>query len=473
MKFLASPFNTGSSRLKSLFRVLITPPSFTDSQKNLLAQTLHYLLILAAFLGGSYGILTSFIADEPSGAILSISMAIISILLFWLLHRKRIRLVSSVLVVSAYIAIMATLFMNGGIRDEAGLVLIALLSIAGFLLGMEVVIPLGAVTAVLLIILFFAERLNFIPEEEHFIPVAADELVIALIAVFVTTFILYQITRQRTRITKEIEAQANFLSEKNHQLQETQQKLIAAKELAEEANRSRSIFFSRMSHDLRTPLSGILGLTTHLLQDEARLKPEERQEFLQGIYRSGTHLLNLINDLLDISRLEAQQLQLHINPTPLYAVLSETTMMLRVTAEDKGIKLRLQMDDNLPEIVHMDEQRLQQVLINLLGNGVKFTASGEVALTVTAVSNPTAVPAICFEVSDTGCGIAPHDLEKIFDPFVQVADERLQASGTGLGLAISRQLVEAMGSTLQVESHLGKGSRFWFELPNAPTPLDD
>ena len=472
MKFLASPFSTGSSRLKSLFRVLVTPPSFTDSQKNLLAQTLHYLLILAAFLGSSYGILTSFIADEPSGAILSISMAIISILLFWLLHRKRIRLVSGVLVVSAYIAIMATLFMNGGIRDEAGLVLIALLSIAGFLLGMEIVIPLGAVTAVLLIILFFAERLNFIPEEEHFIPVAADELVVALIAVFVTTFILYQITRQRTRITKEIEAQANFLSEKNHQLQETQQKLIAAKEQAEEANRSRSIFFSRMSHDLRMPLSGILGLTTHLLQDEARLKPEERQEFLQGIYRSGTHLLNLINDLLDISRLEAQQLQLHINPIPLYAVLSETAMMLRVTAEDKGIKLRLQMDDNLPEIIHMDEQRLQQVLINLLGNGVKFTASGEVALTVTAVSDPMAVPAICFEVSDTGFGIAPHDLEKIFDPFVQVADERLQASGTGLGLAISRQLVEAMGSTLQVESHLGKGSRFWFELPIAPTQLD-
>ena len=460
-----SPSSGKSSYSKnSLFRILHTPPSFADPQKNVLAQTLHYLLILAVVLAGSYAVLTSFIATEPSGTIISGSMMVIAVFLFWQLHQKRIRLVSTVLVVSAYIAIMATLFLNGGIRDEAALVLIALLSIAGFLLGMQVVIPLGVVTAVLLIVIFFAERLELIPEQEHLFMVATDELVLALIGVFVTTIILYQIARLMIRNTEEIEAQAHFLGEKNRQLHETQTALIAAKEQAEEANRSRSVFFSRMSHDLRAPLGAILGSVTHLMQDEAQLRSEEQQAFFQGIQRNGTHLLNLINDLLDISRLDAQQLQLHLNPTPLFTIVSEVMMMLRLTAEDKGLTLRLQVADDVPEIVYVDERRLQQILINLLGNGIKFTEQGEVALIVTAVEVETAVPAIRFEVMDTGSGIAPPDLDKVFDPFVQVAEETLQALGTGLGLAISRQLVEAMGGILQVESKLGQGSRFWFSL---------
>ena len=468
MKVPASASTVPSSRLNAFVKVLVTPPSFVDPQKNILSQTLHYLLILCIFIAGSYAILTSFIADEPSGIILSGGMVVIATFLFWMLHQKRIRLVSTTLVVSAYLAIVTTLVMNGGIRDEAGLVLIALLSIAGFVMGMQAVIPLSVLTAVLLIVLFFAERLQLIPEEEHFYPVGADELAMTLIAVFVTSIILYQITRQIIKNTNEIEAQAQFLRQKNHQLKKTQSELIAAKELAEEANRSRSAFFSRMSHDLRTPLSGILGLATHLIQDGSRLSPEDQTELLQGIHRSGGHLLNLINDLLDISRLEAQQLKLHISPSPLLVVLSEVMLLLRITAEDKGIALRLQAADDLPEIVHIDEQRIQQVLINLLGNGIKFTASGEVTLIVTAVPRATAVPAICFEVVDTGCGIPSHDLEHIFDPFVQVADRHLQASGTGLGLAISRQLVETMGSELHVESN-PTGSRFWFtlDLPEA------
>ena len=462
MKMVNSPPGTDSSRVKTLFKAVITPPRVDDEQQNLLAQTLHYLLILAVFLSGGYAVLTSFIADEPSGAILSGGMMVISGFLFWLLRQGRIQLVSRVLVISAYLAIMTTLFMNGGVRDEAALVLIALLSIAGFLWGMRVVIPLGALTAVLLIIIFWAERLQLIPEEEHLVPVATDELVLALIAVFVTTIILYQIARQIIQNNEKIEAQARFVNEKNRQLEATQQALIVAKEQAEEANRSRSVFFSRISHDFRTPLSSILGLTTHLQHHESALTLAERQELLQAIEHSGTHLLNLINDLLDISRLEAKELTLNSYPFVLSAVVSNVTSMLRVMAEDKGLQLRLHIDDALPEIIEADEQRLKQILINLVGNGIKFTQEGEVALWVTAVSHPT--PAIRFEVKDTGCGIAPEDLDKIFAPFVQIGDKQ-QFAGTGLGLAISKYLVEAMGSTLHMKSQQGEGSSFWFELP--------
>lgn len=469
MKRPPSPPGQDNTPPNTFLQVLFRPPSFVDPQENVLGQTLHYLLILATIFSVAYGVLTLVMATAPASTMISGSMLVISLVLFWQLQQKRIRLVSRVLVFSGYIAIMGALFLNGGIRDEAALVLIALLSIAGFLLGMEVVVPLGVITAVLFIINFFAERFELIPETEHLTPVAVNELVLALIAVFATTIILFQITRLMTRNMEQIEAQANFLREKNSQLTETQKALIGAKEQAEEANTSRSAFFSRLSHDLRMPLSGIVGMAAHLLNDRGELNVEEQQEFLLGIQRSGTHLLNLINDLLDISRLEAQQLQLHIDPISLVVSLSEVIMMLRLSAESKGLTLRLQIDDNVPEIVQADEQRLQQIFINLMGNGIKFTDSGEVALIVTAVCNgpETAVASICFEVIDTGCGIAPDTLEKIFDPFFQGANENKQTPGSGLGLAICRQLVEVMGGTLAVESALGQGSRFWFTLEMA------
>ncbi len=464
MKQVSSSPHKNKFSLKAVARALITPPPFSDPLDNVLSQTLHFILILAVIFSGGYSFFTGFVTANPSGSIVSGCMTVISLVLFWQLRKKKLQLVSHVLVYSAYIALMLTLFMNGGIRDEAGLVLIALVSIAGFVLGMQVLRPMGIATAVLLIIIFIAERLELIPEKEHLMPVAADELILALIAVSVTTVILYQITKVMNRSTDQIKAQAQFLWEKNVQLEETQKALILAKEEAEEANRSRSVFFSRMSHDLRTPLSNILGMATHLMNDKSQPQPEEQREFLQGIHHSGVHLLNLINNLLDISRLEAHELHLHPSPTSLFVTLSEIILMLRISAQEKGIDLRLEIDQAVPETVRVDEQRLQQILINLVGNAVKFTDKGEVALIATAVSTETAVAAIRFEVVDTGCGIASHELDKIFDPFVQVATVSSSPSGTGLGLAICRQLVEAMGGILQVESCLGKGSRFWFTL---------
>lgn len=470
MKRSTSPVSRNNFSLKTLLKGVLKAPTYTDPQEQFLAQTLHSLLIFTSLVSGSYAVLTWFISDEPSGTILSGSMAFVSAFLLQILRRGHIQFVSRLLIISGYVVIMTTLFMNGGLRDEAALVLMALLSIAGFLLGMQVVVPLGIVTAVMLIVLYVGEILEIIPETEHFLPVAADEFMMALISTFVTTVVLYQITRQMSRNTDQIAIQAKFLSEQNKQLEETQQALILAKEQAEEANRSRSDFFSRMSHDLRTPLSGILGMVHHLLNDGAQIPSASQEEFLQAIDRSGTHLLNLINNLLDIARLEAHQLKLHMAPTFLAGTLGEIIMMLRLSAEDKGIQLRLHLDDNVPEVVLADEQRLQQILINLVGNGIKFTQSGEVALLVTAVSVETAVSSIRFEIADTGCGIAPHKVEQIFDPFVQVTERPSQTPGTGLGLAICRQLVEKMGGTLQVESILGQGSRFWFilQLENAP-----
>ncbi|MBE9210787.1 response regulator [Nostoc sp. LEGE 06077] len=249
--------------------------------------------------------------------------------------------------------------------------------------------------------------------------------------------------------------------------------LKTAKELADAANQAKSEFLANMSHELRTPLNGILGYA-QILQRDINASTEQ-QNAVKVIYHCGSHLLMLINDVLDIAKIESQKLDLYPNIFNFNDFFLGIYDMCRIKAEQKDIIFSYQISKDIPTAIHADEKRLRQVLLNLLGNAIKFTDDGEVKFSVDVI-NPDllaidnhqgeqlSTSKIRFQIEDTGVGISLEQLQKIFLPFEQVGDSFRKAEGTGLGLAISCQIVEMMGSKIHVESHYGKGSKFWFDL---------
>ena len=252
--------------------------------------------------------------------------------------------------------------------------------------------------------------------------------------------------------------------------------LRQAKESADAANRAKSEFLAKMSHELRTPLNAILGFT-QLMGSDPSLKPEH-QENLGIISRSGEHLLALINDVLEMSKIEVGRTKLNNNRLDLPRLLDSLEEMLQLKSKSKGLTLLFIRPPDLPKCVNTDESKLRQVLINLLGNAIKFTESGTITLRVkykkgetrhrqnSASSFPNAsLYTLLFEIEDTGPGIAQNEIEILFNPFVQTKAGQNSQEGTGLGLSISQQFVQLMGGEIAVNSKLGQGTIFKFEIP--------
>ncbi len=247
-------------------------------------------------------------------------------------------------------------------------------------------------------------------------------------------------------------------------------KLEEAVTLANAASQQKSLFLANMSHEIRTPMNAIIGMT-HLALEESTTPKQHRT--IKTVQLSAESLLGIINDILDFSKIESGQFHLDPRPFSLQPLLNTITSILSIPAQEKGLTLKLDLAPDLPAMVHGDDLRLHQILLNLVGNALKFTNQGSVVLRVELAADRQRVDKVPlhFSVADSGIGIAPDKIEAIFNTFEQADNSYTrQHGGTGLGLAISKQLVALMGGCLWVESELGRGSTFHFVLDLEPCP---
>lgn len=309
-----------------------------------------------------------------------------------------------------------------------------------------------------------------------------------IVATVSFTLILSGTINEQRRNSNHLKKSQIELLQKSQLLTESNQELIQAKQLAESANRSKSHFLTSMSHELRTPLNAIIGVT-QLLQEEESNLPQQKED-LQIIYNAGFHLLALIEDILDISKIEAGKMEIQPMDCQFLQLLQGVSESFRVLANKKGIDLICKFTPDLPQIVHTDAKRLRQILFNLLGNALKFTDKGSVTFEVSKITNqelivdlvssvhintitcsshaiaPTSeVVYVLFAITDTGVGIDSEKMSKIFLPFEQVGENKFKSQGTGLGLAISQKIAQFLGGEINVTSELGVGSCFNLRLP--------
>jgi signal transduction histidine kinase/CheY-like chemotaxis protein len=304
-------------------------------------------------------------------------------------------------------------------------------------------------------------------------------LLILLSVVFIAYKIIGNLSRTNRNIVKILEGFTQELETKvedrTAQLEESIQKTEIALAQAQNANQAKSRFLANMSHELRTPLNAILGFTQLMTRDASIGK--EQQENLKIINRSGEHLLKLINDILEMSKIEVGQITLNQSRFDLHIMLKSIEEMLRLKANAKNLNLSFNIASDVPRIIDADEGKLRQIIINLLGNALKFTERGSIVLRVGKESNYK-LPGeqqveflfadtynLCFAVEDTGPGVEEAELGKLFSPFEQTRVGRVSNEGTGLGLSICHKFVELMGGELKAKSTVGQGSVFYFQIP--------
>lgn len=253
------------------------------------------------------------------------------------------------------------------------------------------------------------------------------------------------------------------VTQRTLELQEEMGECRSPEEPAQATDFAKSAFLAKISHELRSPLNAILGFSE--LMSHSNDLSSEHQETLKIIIRNGEYLLTLINQILDLSKIEAGRATLNENEFDLHQLLDDLKNMFQLTADDKGLELLFHCEQEVPRYVRGDEVKLRQILINLLSNALKFTSKGCINIYIRGEKQTLMPDSLHFEISDTGCGIAESEFSKIFEPFVQSTTGREFSDGTGLGLAIAQSLVQLMGGDLSVSSCVGSGSTFHFCIP--------
>ncbi|TAG10815.1 MAG: response regulator [Sphingobacteriia bacterium] len=351
-------------------------------------------------------------------------------------------------------------FTNGGIEGPTKSAYLMIVVAAMMILPKKFHSFFIGVTMLILLSLFFLES-----KYPHWVIPYGSQEIKQIDLVITTLLYLIVISISVSLYKRTYDIDRNSLIKKSIDLEESREYLSETKLQAEEATKAKSRFLANMSHEIRTPLNGIIG-TIDLLQ-HTRLSAEQ-EELMLSLKSSSTHLLEIVNDVLDISKIEADKLELFEGPCNLNTIVQQVMAINtpRISGLKKNIALTAAVDKNVEAEIIADESRIKQILINLVGNAIKFTENGSIALTVSATLIDESLQELNFEVKDTGIGISEQNIDTLFVPFTQIDSTATRKhSGTGLGLSICRKIIEEMGGRIWIESELDKGSSFKFIIP--------
>jgi signal transduction histidine kinase/DNA-binding response OmpR family regulator len=428
------------------------------------AQTLHVLmLMLLLLLSIHVGVAEILNPHKLLITTLGVPMIFTPVTTLVLLRKNAVRAAGIVYLVGMWMAFTAIIALNGGIHHVALAVYIALAVSAAWLFGYRAALLTAGICLAVTFMLAILEETILGPW--HYLPgtptgiwmLVAESTLMGVVPVTLVLSSLRKALTQSQQAEAELKIHQQHLEEL---VQERTAELVEARDQAYAANRAKTTFLASMSHELRTPLNAILGYST-LVRDDPDL-PERFRKDLEIVNRSGEHLLSLIDDVLDVAKIEAGRVTLEKTPVQIRELLRDSADLMRPKAEEKGLTLVLRQSPLVPRFVHSDPGKLRQVLINLIGNAVKYTALGGIIVNAEVREDGNG-RTLVLEVSDTGIGIDPKDHGRVFEPFVQAGSTSGQ-KGTGLGLAISQRFIELMGGRLSLQSAPGLGSTFRIEL---------